>query len=309
MSLQEELVITKLSDTLYSFLPGKAYPYANQTISFEGVANKMGLAKFWQGGSKAPAIRTLLSQTYTYERNIFWKLILEIVTTSLRYKPQEMYREKIDNVNSLLLELQIKIPELNDMSFLNSLPSKKSDETSDTKSINIDAEKKRLCNDLMELSKLNDSPQIRGFKFEKFLNDLFSAFGLKPHNAFKLVGEQIDGSIELDNEIYLIEAKWQNRQTSADDLYIFSSKVKRKTDWTRGLFISFNGFTEEGITAFEKGNVNLITMTGQDLYFILSEDSAREIDLLEVLRFKFRYTTETGSIICPVQNILKTKGL
>jgi len=309
MSLAEELVITKLSDTLYSFLPGKAHPYADKAISFEGVAYKMGVAKFWQGGSKTPAIRKLLSQTYTYERNIFWKLILEIVNTSLKYKPQDLYREKIDNVNSLLLELQIKIPELNDIRFLKALPSKQIDKNDGSKSINIDAERKRLCNDLMELSKLNDSPQTRGFKFEKFLTDLFSVFGLKPRKSFKLVGEQIDGSIELDHEIYLIEAKWCNSQISANELDSFSLKVGRKSDWTRGLFISFSGFTEEGITAFEKGNVNLITMTGQDLYFILVGDNNKYINLIDCLRFKFRYTAETGSIFYPVQNIIKAKGL
>lgn len=309
MSLAEELVINKLSDVLYSFLPGKAHPYANQMISFEGVANKMGLSKFWQGGSKTPAIRTLLSQTYTHERNIFWKLILEIVTTSLKYKPKELYREKIVTINSLLLKLQIKIPELNDIKFLDALPSKQIDKNDSNKSFNIAGERKRLYNDLMELTKLNDNPQTRGFKFEKFLNDLFSVFGLKPRQSFKLVGEQIDGSIELDNEIYLIEAKWHDSQISADELYVFSSKIERKSDWTRGLFISFSGFTEDGITAFEKGNVNLITMTGQDLYFILVGDNNKYINLLDCLRFKFRHTAETGNIICPVQNIIKTKGL
>lgn len=309
MYLKEEVIINKLSDILYSFLPGKAHPFANQIISFEGVACKIGLSKFWQGGSKTPAIRMLLSQTYSYEKSKFGILILEIVKMSLKYKPQEIYREKINNINSLLLELQVKIPELNDINFLNALPSKQIDKNEDNKSINIDAERKRLCNDLMELSKLNDSPQTRGFKFEKFLTDLFSVFGLKPRKSFRIVGEQIDGSIELDHEIYLIEAKWCNSQISSDALYAFSSKIERKSDWTRGLFISFSGFTEEGITAFEKGNVNLITMTGQDLYFVLVGDNNKYISLIDCLKFKFRHTAETGNIICPVQNIIKEKGL
>lgn len=47
----------------------------------------------------------------------------------------------------------------------------------------------------------------RGFAFEKFLNKLFLIFGLNPRASFRIVGEQIDGSLDIDNECYLIEAK------------------------------------------------------------------------------------------------------
>ena len=40
----------------------------------------------------------------------------------------------------------------------------------------------------------------RGYAFEAFLNRLFDEFGLSPRKALKIVGEQIDGSLELDGE-------------------------------------------------------------------------------------------------------------
>ena len=38
-------------------------------------------------------------------------------------------------------------------------------------------------------------PQPRGYAFEKFLRDLFTFYGLEARGAFRLVGEQIDGSL------------------------------------------------------------------------------------------------------------------
>ncbi|MCL2799509.1 MAG: restriction endonuclease [Endomicrobia bacterium] len=298
----EELAISELSDILYDFLPGQAHPYANQSISFKGIADKIGLSKFWQGGSKRPSINILLSQTFDCERGKFCQLILEIVKTSIKYKPKELYREKISKVNDSLLKLKFKIPELHDRTFLTSLPTEKKDANIKHP---IEVDRKKIYSDLMALSNLEDTPQKRGFEFEKFLNNMFLVFGLKPRESFRVVGEQIDGSIELDNEIYLIEAKWHNSQTSVSELDAFSAKIKRKADWTRGLFISFNGFTQEAVTAFEKGNVNLITMTGQDIYFILEGSNNKYIDLLECLRHKCRYTAETGNIICSALNIIE----
>ena len=52
-------------------------------------------------------------------------------------------------------------------------------------------------------------PQKRGFEFERFLKDLFDAFGLSARASFRLTGEQMDGSLVMHNEIYLFEAKWQ----------------------------------------------------------------------------------------------------
>jgi hypothetical protein len=50
-------------------------------------------------------------------------------------------------------------------------------------------------------------PDARGRAFESFLNDLFAAYGLSPRNPFRLTGEQIDGSFELGQDTYLLEAK------------------------------------------------------------------------------------------------------
>jgi hypothetical protein len=51
-SLIEKTALNKMSGILYDFLPGQAHPFANQSISFAGVAVDLGLHDFWTGGSK-----------------------------------------------------------------------------------------------------------------------------------------------------------------------------------------------------------------------------------------------------------------
>lgn len=152
---------------------------------------------------------------------------------------------------------------------------------------------------LIEISKLE--PQPKGFAFEKFLNDLFDAHELAPRGSFRLTGEQIDGSFELNSDVYLLEAKWQIKQTSQDDLLVFRGKVESKSTWTRGLFASDSGFTKDGLTAFSKGKAtNIIGMTGQDLFFVLSG----ELSLQDTISLKARRAAETGEFYVSVYDFV-----
>ena len=142
------------------------------------------------------------------------------------------------------------------------------------------------------------APQPRGYAFEKFLKRLFDAFGLEARDAFKLKGEQIDGSFLLFNETYLLEAKWQEAPCGVADLHAFHGKVEQKAAWTRGLFISNSGFSQDGLSAFGGGK-RLICMDGYDLYETLS----RDISLVQVLERKVRRAAETGDFFVRVGNL------
>ncbi len=67
--------------------------------------------------------------------------------------------------------------------------------------------------ELIQVSSL--APHARGYAFEAFLKRLFDAFGLAAQEPFRLRGEQIDGSFQLANEIYLLEAKWQGQRSAS----------------------------------------------------------------------------------------------
>jgi hypothetical protein len=158
----------------------------------------------------------------------------------------------------------------------------------------------KLHNDFLSLNTL--TPQQRGFAFEKFLNELFLLFDLAPRNSFRITGEQIDGSFQINNNTYLMEAKWQTKPTAQNDLLIFRGKVEAKSTWARGLFVSNSGFTEDGLTAFSQGKAtNIIGMDGQDLYFVMDG----EISLIDAIDQKARRAVETGAFFVPVFEIVR----
>lgn len=154
----------------------------------------------------------------------------------------------------------------------------------------------RFLTELQQLSGLQG--QTRGYGFEKFLKDVFDKFGLQARDAFRLRGEQIDGSFLLQSEIYLLEAKWQNKPSDIGDLHTFSGKVEEKAGWTRGLLISYCGFSVDGLHAFGRGK-KVICMDGFDM----SEAFMRELPLNVVLDRKVRHAGETGEVFGRVRDL------
>ena len=156
-----------------------------------------------------------------------------------------------------------------------------------------------LRNDLIAFAQLE--PHVRGYAFEVLLRDLFNVFGLQAREPFRLKGEQIDGSFVLQGETYLVEAKWQAEKTGVADLHTFHGKLEQKAAWTRGLFVSNSGFTEDGLAAFGRGK-KVICMDGLDLYETLS----RELPLNHVLESKVRRAAETGLPFARVRDLFPT---
>lgn len=149
---------------------------------------------------------------------------------------------------------------------------------------------------LIELSALE--PQPRGYAFEAWLTNAFDTFGMQAREPFRLRGEQIDGSFQLQGETYLVEAKWHSAQTGAADLHAFHGKVEQKAAWARGLFISNSGFTPDGLIAFGKAK-RAICMDGLDLFETLD----RELPLDQVIARKARRAAETGQPFERVRDI------
>jgi hypothetical protein len=156
----------------------------------------------------------------------------------------------------------------------------------------------QLRNDLIALTSL--PPQRRGLAFERFLKELFNAYGMEGHGSISIRGEQIDGSFRLDGQTYLLEAKWQNEKTGAADLHTFEGKLGQKAVWTRGLFISQSGFTDEGIHAFGRGK-RVICMDGLDLWEALSGT----IPLPEIVDRKATRASQTGEIFVRVRDLIR----
>lgn len=147
-----------------------------------------------------------------------------------------------------------------------------------------------MFNDLCNIANIDNS-QKRGYEFEKFLYNFFQKSQLEPRGSFKITGEQIDGSFSFLNEIYLLEAKWTKNPINKNDIVIFNEKVNSKSGFTRGLFISYSGYTSEAIKTFSIGrNVNIVLMTVEELVVMLQ----REIDFTVFFKKKIRVLAEEG---------------
>jgi hypothetical protein len=297
LSLTESQSVENLADVLYDFLPGSG----NSKTAFPLAAQQANVGEFWQPGSKRPGIVALLTQTLMHKRHCITPLMLSIVRQAMtwrRGKGDPLKRAEIDAVNAALIELRIKIPELHDPKFLDSFgPAAAARQDPPLHKIPA-SQSTALMEKLMQLTAM--APQPRGFAFETFLADLFSAYNLAPRASFRLVGEQIDGSFLLNADTYLVEAKWHDPQIGLADLLTFSGKVDGKATWSRGLFVSISGFTQDGLQAFGRGRrTNLICMDGLDLYEILFNGHS----LTRVLEAKARRAAETNATHVPLREL------
>lgn len=111
--------------------------------------------------------------------------------------------------------------------------------------------------------------QQRGYALERILMELARLAELETTEAFRVRGEQIDGTIKFDGEHYLIEAKWQERSASNEPVYQFAGKVAGKL-YGRGLFISVNGFSPEVVRSLVYGkDIQTLFVDGEDLILVL----------------------------------------
>jgi hypothetical protein len=143
-------------------------------------------------------------------------------------------------------------------------------------------------------------PQQRGYRLEKIIRELFKVFDLDPRASFKIVGEQIDGAFTFDATDYLFEGKWQQEPVGAGELDVLAGKLSRKLDNTLGLFLSINGFSEDGVKAHSSGRRLMLLMDGSDLMAVLEG----RIDLIQLLLRKRREAAQTGNIYLRIHEIL-----
>lgn len=137
------------------------------------------------------------------------------------------------------------------------------------------------------------NPQKRGKKLEGVLNSLFSIYGILVREAFTRRGqdgegviEQIDGVVEIDNQIYLVEVKWEKEKISSRDIYAHLGRIYHRTD-AHGIYISASGFSESGIIAAKEALLKNALLILTDLSeFVKMLES--ENDLAEYFKAKIR---------------------
>jgi hypothetical protein len=317
LPLKESRAVRELADVLYDFLPGSGSALWKGHVSFRSVAEKVGVGDFWQPGSKLPMLTGLLERTLEFRRGRFEPLVVEVIRAGLTYRQKNgrpVTPVEIDKVNGLILEVGFKFPDLWDPDFLMSLQTDGSARASQR------VEQARVADKLreserthrsrelealkQEFLKLHENPdrQQAGLQLEKVLNRLFALHGLSPRDPFRVVGEQIDGSFELDHEVYLLEAKWHHDPSPAADLYVFREKVEGKSKFTRGVFLSINGVSKDAADAITRGKQpNFFVVDGYDIMMLLEDN----MDLQTFLRRRQRLLAEEGRVCVPFGELPK----
>ena len=317
LSMKESLAVTGMAEVLAEFLPySGAYDDRGQ-VTYRSILRKMGIENYWEKMSKRPGIARVLEKILYYRRDLFERFILESVREGLRYRQkanQPIKREEIERLNGLILDVGFKFADLWDLNFLRNLEvgmtgvaQKNIDDALKAENVKINQESVKI-NTLENLRKnfyelySQENRQAAGFAFEKLLNELFKLFGLDPRSAFKLTGEQIDGAFCLDNEIYLVEAKWHKEPISKGALVEFYGKVDDKSQFTRGIFISLTGISEEAKITFRQGRkVNFFILDGFDISMVLEGQIALDV----LLRAKLRKLAEEGAFYVPANCLLR----
>ncbi|MBU8923261.1 MAG: restriction endonuclease [Bacteroidales bacterium] len=308
LSLKHSRAARDLAQVLYDFLPGSGNANWKGHVSYKTVAEKVGVGDFWQPGSKLPMITALLERTLEFRRGRFEPLILEVVRCGLTYRQkrgQPVDPKEIDEINGLILELDFKFPDLWDPEFRESLSvdggvraASRVKQVRNEERLGATARSARsqslegLKREFLSLHD-SDNRQRAGLELEKILNRLFELNELTPSKPFRVTGEQIDGSFELDHEIYLFEAKWTQDPIPASDLYVFRGKIEGKSKFTRGVFLTMNGISQPALEAVVTGKQpTFFIMDGYDLMMLLEDN----LPLVEFLRRRQRFLAERGKV-------------
>lgn len=132
----------------------------------------------------------------------------------------------------------------------------------------------------------------RGKALEAVLNSLFAAYGILVREAFTVKGccgegviEQIDGLVEVDGQLYLVELKWWNSSLGTAEVSPHLVRVFGRGGQARGLFISYSEFTEPAITTCREalaGGAVVVLSKLQEIVELLD----READIKKWLKAK-----------------------
>lgn len=133
----------------------------------------------------------------------------------------------------------------------------------------------------MEFCKLFSikNPQERGKRFEKVLNSLFDNNKILIREAFArneegCIGtvEQIDGVVDLNGEIYLVEIKWKEDAVDINDVSRHLVRLYHR-GCTRGIFISASGYTSAAISTCKEAlqKTVIILSTLEELVQLLEQ--------------------------------------
>ncbi len=114
-------------------------------------------------------------------------------------------------------------------------------------------ERQRIRDDLYALFSMAD-PHKRGKALEAVLNRLFASFGMLVRESFTVRGdqgqgviEQVDGAVEINGSLYLVEMKWWDKPIGRQEIAPHLVSVFNRGGDVRGIFIAYSGFSAAAV--------------------------------------------------------------
>ena len=114
-------------------------------------------------------------------------------------------------------------------------------------------ERQKIRDDLYALFSMTDAHK-RGKALEAVLNRLFGSFGMLVRESFTVRGEpgqgvieQIDGAIEINGNLYLVEMKWWDKAIGRQEIAPHLVSVFNRGGDVRGIFIAYSGFSAAAV--------------------------------------------------------------
>ncbi len=155
------------------------------------------------------------------------------------------------------------------------------------------AELVAIKSDLFSLFAMPDNQsQKRGKLLETNLNRLFNASDILVREAFEVVGdegegivEQIDGVVEIDGYLYLVEMKWWKKPLGKADVSPHLVNIFSRGH-AGGILISASGYTKPAISVCKEvlSQKIIVLCELEEIVFVLE----RKVSLKEFLKTKIR---------------------
>lgn len=150
----------------------------------------------------------------------------------------------------------------------------------------------RIRREIAALITQNESPKQRGERLESLMNRLFRVYGISVRDSFKRTGEegegvieQVDGVIDFEGDLYLVELKWLTRPADVNDVSRHLVRVFGRNS-ARGIFISASDYTKAAISICRESlSQATVVLVGLDEIILALE---READLVTIFRNKVR---------------------
>lgn len=147
-----------------------------------------------------------------------------------------------------------------------------------------------------------NDPHKRGKRLEGVLNNLFSSAGFLVRETFTLKGEagqgvieQIDGVVEIDGVLYLVEMKWWDKPIGRQEIAPHFVSVYGRGD-VGGIFMSYSGFSPAAIEDAKTGLAQKVFVPAELQEIIQVVD--READLKAFFKEKIRRAKSDRNPFC-----------